>query len=57
MELIKLNLTSKKTGKPFIAYAFQVGDFRSPIFFLSPIELKYLLDVLGQTEATVHDNN
>lgn len=50
IELVKLNLTSKKTGKPFIAYAFQVGEFRSPIFFPSNIELNYINDILEKGE-------
>lgn len=42
MELKELKLTSKKTGKPFTAYCFQVGDYQSPIFFPSKIELDYI---------------
>lgn len=57
MELIKLsNLKSKKTGKTFTAYAIKIGDFRSPIFFPSPIEIKYILDALGQPEVVDYDN-
>lgn len=42
MELKQVTLKSKKTGKEFTAYRFEVGDFISPIFFPSKIELDYL---------------
>lgn len=54
IELKQLNLTSKKTGKPFTCYCFQVGEFRSPIFFPSNIELNYIKEQLaeyGQTDS------
>lgn len=42
MELKSKTITSKKNGKSFTAYYFAVGDFESPIFFPSKIELNYL---------------
>lgn len=42
VELKQKTLKSKKTGKEFTAYVFAVGDFESPIFFPSKIELQYI---------------
>lgn len=46
IKLVTIEGTSKKTNKPFTGYAFQVGDFQSPMFFPSKIELDYISRVL-----------
>lgn len=51
VELKQLQLKSKKTGKPFTAYVFEVGKFRSPIFFPSEIELMYIQKQLNGDDS------
>lgn len=46
VELQQIKGTSKKTGKEFTGYVFKVGDFTSPMFFPSKIELEYINDHL-----------
>lgn len=46
VELTEKHLKSKKTGKEFTAYCFTVGEYESPIFFPSKIELKYIQENL-----------
>lgn len=48
VELKQKNLTSKKTGKQFTAYCFAVGDYESPIFFPSKIELQYINEHINE---------
>ena len=47
VELKQKTLKSKKTGKEFTAYCFSVGDYDSPIFFPSKIELQYIEEHLN----------
>lgn len=50
MELRTKTLKSKKTGKDFVAYCLAVGDFESPIFFPSRIELNYIKERLSSED-------
>ena len=47
VELKTKTITSKKTGKQFEANYFSVGDYESPIFFPSKIELQYIEEHLN----------
>lgn len=42
MELVQINGVSKKTGKPFTGYVVQIGEYQTPMFFPSKIELDYI---------------
>lgn len=48
VELKQKQLKSKKTGKDFTAYVFAVGDYESPIFFPSKIELQYIEEHINE---------
>lgn len=36
--------TGKQSGKNFTGYVLEIGEFKSKMFFLSPIEKKYLVE-------------
>lgn len=46
MELIKIENKSKKTGKPYTAYAVKIGEYQTPMFFPSKVELIYIQEQL-----------
>lgn len=48
MELRQVNGTSKKTGKQYTAYCVQIGEYSTPLFFPSKIELMYIEQYLKQ---------
>lgn len=47
MDLKKIEGVSKKTGKPFTGYCIMIGEYSTPIFFPSKVELIYIKDILG----------
>lgn len=47
MELITINGVSKKTGNAFTGYAVKIGEYQTPMFFLTKIEEMYVKDYLG----------
>lgn len=42
MRLEKIEGKSKKTGKPYVGYCVTIGEYRTPIFFPSKVELIYI---------------
>lgn len=42
MHLEQVQGKSKKTGKDFTAYCVSIGEYRTPLFFPSKIELMYI---------------
>lgn len=46
MNLVEISGKSKKTGKDFVGYAVEIGEFRTPLFFPSKIELMYIKNYL-----------
>ena len=36
--------TGKQSGKAFTGYVLQIGEFSTKMFFLSPVEKKYLIE-------------
>lgn len=50
MELKQIKGTSKKTGKEYTAYCVQIGEYRTPLFFPSKVELIYIQSILNKSE-------
>lgn len=48
MELKEIKGTSKKTGKPFTGYCIMIGEYQTPMFFPSKVELLYIKEQLGE---------
>lgn len=46
MQLQQINGTSKKTGKNYTAYCVKIGEYSTPLFFPSKIELMYIKNFL-----------
>lgn len=46
MQLLEVKGTSKKSGKPFTGYTVKIGEFETPMFFPSKIELMYIKSFL-----------
>lgn len=46
MQLVEIKGTSKKSGKAYTAYAVKIGEFQTPLFFPSKIELLYIKSYL-----------
>ena len=46
MQLEQVQGTSKKTGKEYTAYCVRIGEYRTPLFFPSKIELMYIKSYL-----------
>lgn len=42
MQLEEVQGKSKKTGKEYTAYCVKIGEYRTPLFFPSKIELMYI---------------
>lgn len=47
MELKSKTIKSKKNGKEYTAYYIAIGDYVTPIFFPSKVELVYIKGQLG----------
>lgn len=47
MQLVKVENVSKKTGKPYTAYCVKIGEYQTPLFFPSKVELIYIKQQLG----------
>lgn len=48
MKLEEVQGTSKKTGKPFTGYVVKIGEYSTPMFFPSKVELIYIKDQLNK---------
>lgn len=48
MKLEKIEGKSKKTGKPYIGYVVKIGEYQTPIFFPSKVELIYIQEQLNK---------
>lgn len=48
MRLEQVQGTSKKTGKPYTAYCVKIGEYSTPLFFPSKIELMYIKKYIQQ---------
>ena len=48
MQLKEIKGTSKKNGKPFTGYVVQIGEYQTPMFFPSKIELMYIKEFLKE---------
>lgn len=46
MQLQEVQGTSKKTGKEYTAYCVKIGEYSTPLFFPSKIELMYIKNYL-----------
>lgn len=46
MQLQEVQGTSKKTGKQYTAYCVKIGEYSTPLFFPSKIELMYIKNYL-----------
>ena len=46
MQLEEIKGTSKKTGKAYTGYVIRIGEFATPMFFPSKIELMYIKNKL-----------
>ena len=42
MQLKEIKGTSKKTGKEYTGYVVQIGEYSTPMFFPSKVELIYI---------------
>ena len=42
MQLQEVRGTSKKTGKEYTGYCVKIGEYSTPLFFPSKIELMYI---------------
>ena len=47
MELVEIKGKSKKTGKDYTGYCVKIGEYTTPIFFPSKIELMYIKNRLN----------
>lgn len=48
MQLEKIEGKSKKTGKPYTGYVVKIGEYQTPIFFPSKVELIYIQEQLAK---------
>lgn len=48
MKLEKIEGTSKKTGKNYTAYCIKIGEYQTPLFFPSKVELIYIQEQLNK---------
>lgn len=49
MQLVEIKGTSKKSGKEYTAYAVKIGEYQTPMFFPSRIELMYIKSFLRKS--------
>lgn len=52
MQLEQINGTSKKTGKPFTGYVVKIGEYQTPMFFPSKVELLYIKEQIAKNERS-----
>lgn len=50
MQLKEIKGVSKKTGKEFTAYCVEIGEYRTPLFFPSKIELMYIKSIINKNK-------
>lgn len=48
MQLVEVQGKSKKTGKEYTAYTVKIGEYETPLFFPSKVELIYIKQVLAK---------
>lgn len=48
MELKTIQAVSKKTGKPYTGYVVKIGEYETPMFFPTKIELMYIESYLAK---------
>lgn len=48
MQLEEVQGKSKKTGKEYTAYTVKIGEYRTPLFFPSKIELMYIKSIINK---------
>lgn len=48
MQLKEVTGKSKKTGKDFTGYVIKIGEYETPMFFPSKIELMYIKEFLEE---------
>lgn len=48
MQLVQITGKSKKTGKDYVAYAVKIGEYQTPLFFPSKVELLYIKEILAK---------
>lgn len=46
MQLQEVHGKSKKTGKEYTGYTIKIGEYNTPLFFPTKIELMYIKDYL-----------
>lgn len=56
MKLEEVQGTSKKTGKPFTGYVVKIGEYSTPMFFPSKVELIYIKEQLNQNQRQQFQN-
>lgn len=48
MQLKEVKGKSKKTGKEYTAYVVRIGEYETPMFFPSKVELIYIKSILNK---------
>lgn len=48
MQLQEVSGVSKKTGKEWTGYVVQIGEYQTPVFFPSKIELMYIKSIINK---------
>lgn len=48
MQLEEVKGKSKKTGKEYTAYCIKIGEYSTPLFFPSKIELMYIKSYIAK---------
>lgn len=48
MKLEEIRGKSKKSGKEYVGYVIKIGEYQTPIFFPSKVELMYIKQVIAK---------
>lgn len=48
MQLKQVSGVSKKSGKEWTGYVIQIGEYQTPVFFPSKIELMYIKSIVNK---------
>lgn len=48
MQLKEVTGVSKKSGKEWKGYVVQIGEYQTPVFFPSKIELMYIKSIINK---------
>lgn len=56
MQLEEIQGKSKKTGKEYTAYCIKIGEYRTPLFFPSKVELIYIKNIINNKARQEFNN-